>query len=69
MKVIIVDKALQFDECEEENNLNESHISKLRAQVLETVHEAWSFVTKELVIKSFKSCGISNELDGLKIYF
>ena len=33
-------------------------------KVTEWVKKAWDLIPKEMVIKSFKKCGISNELDG-----
>ena len=35
-----------------------------RNLVLRWVHEAWREIPAEMVMKSFKSCGISNALDG-----
>ena len=35
-----------------------------RNLVLRWVHEAWQEIPAEMVIKSFKTCGISNALDG-----
>ena len=34
--------------------------------VLRWVHEAWREIPVEMVAKSFKTCGISNSLDGTK---
>jgi len=36
----------------------------LRNLVLRWVHEAWQEIPLEMVAKSFKTCGISNSLDG-----
>ena len=36
----------------------------LRNLVLRWVHEAWREIPLEMVAKSFKTCGISNSLDG-----
>ena len=36
----------------------------LRNLVLQWVHEAWRETPVEMVAKSFKTCGISNSLDG-----
>ena len=35
-----------------------------RNLVLRWVHEAWREIPVEMVVKSFKTCGISNSLDG-----
>ena len=35
-----------------------------RNMVLRWVHEAWWEIPVEMVAKSFKTCGISNSLDG-----
>ena len=35
-----------------------------RNLVLRWVHEAWQEIPVEMVAKSFKTCGISNSLDG-----
>ena len=35
-----------------------------RNLVLRWVHEAWREIPVEMVAKSFKTCGISNSLDG-----
>ena len=35
-----------------------------RTLVLRWVHEAWQEILTEMVMKSFKTCGISNALDG-----
>ena len=35
-----------------------------RNLVLQWVHEAWQEIPAEMVMKSFKTCGISNALDG-----
>ena len=35
-----------------------------RNLVLRWVHEAWQEIPAQMVMKSFKTCGISNALDG-----
>ena len=74
--------------CEYENLSTEYHGEKpttlggnLKAPEIETylqwVYDAWESMSKESIIKSFHSCGITNSIDGsqdeliscFKVYF
>ncbi|CAG8501651.1 17210_t:CDS:2 [Dentiscutata heterogama] len=54
-------RASFYPEAEEElvKWLNELHLAKIAVTA-----EVWADISVEMVIKSFKKCGISNELDG-----